>query len=136
MELKALLIEKDRNHAEEIEGFKAEIRRLKEDVASLEAERALYIDAIPRNVVGEDENEAAGASTALVVFKPPTEVERQRRRLSIDFGETFILPSDAPLRVMRAITGRINKVEWEELAVSYIDTIKASSGGVTREVGE
>ena len=136
MELKALLIEKDRNHAEEMEGLKAEIRRLTDHIARLEAESALCADEIPRKRVGGDETEAAGPSTALVVFKPPTEVERQRRRLSIEFGETFISPSDAPLRVMRAVTGAINKMEWEEIAVSFIDTIKASSGDVTREVGE
>jgi len=144
--------------AQEIEGYKLEISRLKEDVARLEAERAHYIEAIPRRgrgegdrvedggggedgnegIEGNEGNEGTAPSSALVLYKPKpqTEVEKQRRRLSIDFGETFISPSDAPLVVIRAITRAINKMEWEELAVSYIDTIKASSGNVKGEVGE
>jgi len=127
------LMAKERKHEEEIQGFKAEIRRLNELVAILEA-KCTKTKSIPRRRVKEDENE--GSQTALVVFKPPTEEERQLRRLSIDFEENFIDPSDAPQRVTRAITGMINKVEWESLAVSYIDMIKASSGNVRREVEE
>ena len=99
-------------------------------------EKVRRLEARIRTQESPEGEASISSSTALVKLKPPTEEEMKRRRMSIEFGENFIAPSDAPLRVMRAVIGMINTIEWEELAVSYIDTIKASSGNVRREVEE